>query len=316
MRYRHKSMHEGQAQCDDMFLLSRGVGDPILFLHGIPTSCHLWDGVIERMSGQFSCLAVDLPGLGRTARRRRGFGELSDLVVAIDTIRVSNKIDKWHIVGHDAGCAIAVRYAHQHPEHTSRLALLTPSIFPELEPFFLFEMLRKPLLGEMIAPAVNLIFWKLVMRRIFDGDRTLAAAIKDFHAPFTGLLGSWRLMSLLRWGQPTQVLASIPGLLPELRMPTLVMHGLRDPAVPESFATWASELIPNSEKMLLDTGHFLPMNEPALIADKLLSFFDSKSASVSRHCDSPAIAEYSGLPNAQGWGAQLPHAAQPATASS
>ena len=63
-------------------------------------------------------------------------------------------------------------------------------------------MLQKPLLGEMIAPAVNLIFWKLVMHRIFDGDRTLDTVIKDFHAQFTGLLGPWRLMSLLRWGQP------------------------------------------------------------------------------------------------------------------
>jgi haloalkane dehalogenase len=273
-------MRKAQTPCDDMFLLSRGTGEPILFLHGIPTSCQLWSGVIERMAGQFTCLAVDLPGLGRTARRNRGFGEISELVAAIETIRIRNKVDKWHIVGHDAGCAIAVHYAHEHREHVSRLALLTPSIFPDLEPFFLFEMLRKPLLGEMIAPAINLIFWKLVMRRVHDGDRALDAMIEDFHAPFAGPLGAWRLMSLLRWGCPTDVLASIPALLPELRMPTLIMHGSKDPAVPECFATRASQLIPNSEKVLLDSGHFLPMNEPELIASRLSRFLHSGSASV------------------------------------
>jgi pimeloyl-ACP methyl ester carboxylesterase len=273
-------MRNAQAQCEDMFLLRRGSGDPILFLHGIPTSCQLWNGVIERMAGQFTCLAVDLPGLGRTARRSRGFGELGELVSAIDTIRIRNKIEKWHIVGHDAGCAIAVHYAHQHPEHVGRLALLTPSIFPDLEPFFLFEMLRMPLLGEIIAPAVNLIFWRLVMRRIFDGDGALSATLEDFHAPFAGLLGAWRLMSLLRWGQPTEVLASIPALLPELLMPTLIMHGSKDPAVPDCFATRASRVIPNSEKIVLDSGHFLPLAEPALIASSLLDFLGSGDASV------------------------------------
>jgi pimeloyl-ACP methyl ester carboxylesterase len=283
-------MRKARAQIDDMFLLCRGSGDPILFLHGIPTSCQLWSGVIERMAGQFTCLAVDLPGLGRTARRNRGFGELSELVAAIETIRVRNRIDKWHIVGHDAGCAIAVHYAHQHRENVGRLALLTPSIFPDLEPFFLFEMLRKPLLGEMIAPAVNLIFWKLVMRRIFNGDSEHAATIEDFHAPFAGLLGAWRLMSLLRWGQPAEVLASIPSLLPELRMPTLIMHGSKDPAVPEHFAARAAKQIPNAEKILLDTGHFLPLNEPELIASRLLSFLESDNTSVPQKWTSTTIA--------------------------
>ena len=283
-------MRKVQPSCDDMFFLSRGSGDPILFLHGIPTSCQLWSGVIERMTDCFTCLAVDLPGLGRTARRNRGFGEFSELVNAIETVRIRNNVDKWHIVSHDAGCAIAVHYAHRHPEHVSRLALLTPSIFPELEPFFLFEMLRKPFLGEMIAPAVNVIFWKLVMRRVFAGNRALHAAIEDFHAPFAGPLGAWRLMSLLRWGCPTEVLASIPALLPQLLMPTLIMHGSKDPAVPECFATRASQLIPNSEKVILDSGHFLPMNEPALIASSLLSFLDSGNASIPDSWTPSAVA--------------------------
>lgn len=261
-----------------MYLLSQGSGDPVLFLHGIPTSCQLWNGVIARMTDQFKCIAVDLPGLGRTAKKRQGFGELNGLVAAIEALRIKNGIDKWHVVGHDAGCAIAVLYAHQYQEHVRRLALLTPSIFPDLEPFFLFEVLRKPLLGEMMAPVINLIFWKLVMRRTLNGNHDLDAAVDDFHAPFTGPLGAWRLMSLLRWGKPARVLAPIPALLPELNMPTLIFHGSKDPAVPERFATLASQLIPHSEKILLDSGHFLPMNEPALIANRLLSFFDGKSS--------------------------------------
>ena len=264
------NVHSG---CDEMYLLRQGSGEPVLFLHGIPTSCHLWNGVIQRMQGQFTCMAVDLPGLGRSAKSPRGFGELNRLVETIEALRIKNKIDKWHVVGHDAGCAIAVHYAHQYREHVGRLALLTPSIFPDLKPFFLFEILRKPLLGELMAPVISPIFWKLVMRRTLEDNQELKDVLEDFHAPFHGWMGAWRLMSLLRWGRPTEVLRDVPALLPELLMPTLIFHGAYDPAVPKSFAARASELIPNSEVVLLNSGHFLPMNNPAEIADRLLRFF-------------------------------------------
>lgn len=266
-----------RGKSNGMYLFSQGTGDAVLFLHGIPTSCHLWDGVIERMSGTYTCMAVDLPGLGRSPKTRAGFGELNAIVASLEVLRIENKVERWHVVGHDAGCAIAVHYAHQHPAHTGRLALLTPSIFPELEPFFLFELLRKPVLGELMAPLVNLIFWKLVMRKMLDGSQAGRDTLADFRAPFSGPLGAWRLMSLLRWGRPEEVLAAIPTLLPELLMPTLIFHGAHDPAVPASFAARASGLIPDSEMVISDSGHFLPMNEPAAIAERLLSFLDKKS---------------------------------------
>ena len=38
--------------------------EAILFLHGIPTRGCLWNGVVERLGGQFRCIAVDLPPEG------------------------------------------------------------------------------------------------------------------------------------------------------------------------------------------------------------------------------------------------------------
>jgi len=80
-------------------------------------------------------------------------------------------------------------------------------------------------------------------------------------------------MSLLRWGNPAEVLASMPKRLTELLVPTLIFHGKRDAAVPPAFATRAASLIPDSEVIFLDCGHFLPLSEPATIAQELLRFF-------------------------------------------
>jgi len=260
-----------------MHQVCAGSGDPVLFLHGMPTSCHLWDRVVGRLSAHFTCIAVDLPGLGRTPRLAGGFRELDALVACIEALRIERGIEKWHMVGHDAGCAIAVEYGHLYPYRVGRLALLTPSIFPDLKPFSLFEILRKPFVGEVMAPAINLLFWKFVMRLAFEDDantyRDRDDIVHDFHAPFQGLAGAWRLMSLLRWGDPAEVLASMPKRLTELLPPTLIFHGRRDPAVPRAFATRAASLIPESEVIFLDSGHFLPMSEPAIIARELLRFF-------------------------------------------
>ena len=257
-----------------MYLCSRGSGYPVLFIHGIPTSSQLWSGVVQKMRDSFTCLAVDLPGLGRTPTASYGLRLLESLADKIEQIRLEHNIEKWHVVGHDAGSAIAVHYAHRFQDRVDHLALLSPAVFPELKPFHLFRVLRRPVVGELLAPVVNSIFWNVAMRYAVEGQGAeLRATVEDFHAPFYGPLGAWRLMSILRWGNPAEVLASIPSMLPQLLVPTLIFQGSRDKAVPEQFAQRASALIPRSKMVTVDSGHFIPLNNPEVVAAELLSFF-------------------------------------------
>src|ERR1700733_14822433 len=204
-----------------MYLLSRGSGYPVLFIHGIPTSSELWSGVIDRLLARFTCMAVDLPGLGRTPKSRYEDGcslnQLESLAEQIERIRVEHGVDKWHVVGHHAGSAIAVHYAHRFQDRVDHLALLSPAVFPELKPFHLFRVLRTPILGELCAPVVSAIFWKIAMRCALEEQQAeLRSVVQDFHAPFSGPWGAWRLMSVLRYGKPAEVMAAVPEMLPQL----------------------------------------------------------------------------------------------------
>src|ERR1700689_3212893 len=159
-----------------MYLLSRGSGFPVLFIHGIPTSSHLWNGVVDKLLGRFTCLAVDLPGLGRSAKddgggNQPGVNQLEDLAERIERIRLEHNIDKWHVVGHDAGSAVAVHYAYRFQDRVDRLALLSPAGFPELKPFHLFRILRTPVIGGLLAPVVNSMFWNIAMRFAIEERR-------------------------------------------------------------------------------------------------------------------------------------------------
>ena len=251
-----------------------GSGDSILFIHGMPTSGRLWTGIIERLCEHYTCFAVDLPGLGNSPHEGYDPDFLRHFAEQIDQIRIANKIAKWHVVGHDAGSVVAVHYARYFPEHVACMALLSPSLFPELKPFYLLEALRKPIVGEMLAPLIGLIFWKIAMHRAVSGVEHGDQAIGDFCKPFAGFSGSWAFMRVLRWGKPAEVLADVPGFLPSLLMPTLIFHGAQDIAIPEAFAHRASELIPNASLVKLESGHFIPLHQPELVAVGLAGFFD------------------------------------------
>jgi len=143
--------------------------------------------------------------------------------------------------------------------------------------------LRKSILGELLAPAVNPIFWNLVMKRaVRNEEGTQGPACRRFRPQFLGIDGSWRFMRVLRWGKPAEVLADSPSCLTKLTAPTLIFHGSRDPAIPASFAVRAAGLIPNAELVHVDCGHFIPLNRPAFVAGRLMTFLAGAENSAAR----------------------------------
>jgi haloalkane dehalogenase len=51
-----------------MYYEDQGDGDPVVLMHGNPTSSYLWRNVIPELTGQARCLAPDLIGMGRSGK--------------------------------------------------------------------------------------------------------------------------------------------------------------------------------------------------------------------------------------------------------
>lgn len=253
---------------------SHGKGEAVLLIHGMPSNGRLWDEVVRELSRQYRCIVIDLPGMGDTPFLPFGPTWFAQVAAQIEQVRRRHGLKRWHVVGHDGGCAIAVQYAHLFPQRVDCLALLSPAIFPDLQPFFLLDLLRKPVLGELSAPLVNAVFWHVAMRRALPG-KGHASLRSSFAKSFRGVGGPWRLMRLVRWGKPEIVLDEFPSILKELACPTLVIHGSRD-VLPESFARRAAALIANSEWIALDSGHFIPLEQGARVSRHLATFFRSR----------------------------------------
>jgi pimeloyl-ACP methyl ester carboxylesterase len=257
--------------------------------------------MVRDLAPHFRCFVIDLPGMGGTPFVPYGPNYFAQVAAQIERVRIRNHVHRWHVVGHDGGCAIAAQYAHLFPKRVGCIALLSPAVFPELRPFFLLELLRKPVIGEITAPLVHALFWHVAMRRAIPSGRN-ASQRYSFHRLFSGITGPWKLMHLVRWGKPQILLKQFPSILEKLDAPALVIHGRRD-ILPRSFACRAVELIEDSSLLELDCGHFIPMERASEVARNLQVYFKTRGARVE---PSPMLDLAADLIKSRGAGGLVP----------
>lgn len=250
-----------------------GEGPAAVFLHGLPTSGLLWQEVVEVLQKEFTCVVVDLPGLGDSTLPLNGSLDPDHYAKELEMLRKQLSFPSWHIIGHDAGSTIAVHYAAQFKERTKKLVLCSPPIFPEHKVPWFFRLVRLPLIGDFLTPIVIEIFWIIGFQlAVSRRDSSTTAMIKAFRRPFTGYKGWRRFVHILRWGHPAEILAKTAASLPNITASTLILHGKNDGAIPTSFATRAAQIIPNAEVHLLNCGHFLPIDCPDALCGYVMQF--------------------------------------------
>ena len=96
----------------------------MLFVHGFLNEANVWTGVIDAMSSSFRCIAVDLPGSGRSAPT--GPGTYGRDAVLDDLRRVLDEADLEQVVlvGHSLGGYLSLALAIEDPERVRGLGLV------------------------------------------------------------------------------------------------------------------------------------------------------------------------------------------------
>ncbi|PYM79243.1 MAG: hypothetical protein DME13_26630, partial [Candidatus Rokuibacteriota bacterium] len=83
-----------------------GVGAPIVFLHGNPTSSYLWRNIIPPLQGVGRCLAPDLIGMGRSGKAPGGQYRFADHARYLDAWFEALALRDVTLVVHDWGSAL------------------------------------------------------------------------------------------------------------------------------------------------------------------------------------------------------------------
>lgn len=265
-----------------------GSGDPIVFLHGNPTSSYLWRAIIPGLAGLGRCVAPDLFGMGasraaahadvtyRFVDHRRHLDRLFELLGIDDAVT---------LVGHDWGGVLATDWARRHPDRVHGIAYLETLVAPvtwdsENAPDpAVFGRLRSPD-GEWMVLEDNVLVEAVLPAGTM---RTLSTAEMDaYRAPY--LEPGERRRPMLTWareipidGEPADahdIVAANAAWMAGSTVPKLFVNG--DPgALLTGPLRDLCRMWPNQTEVTVPGLHFLPEDSPEPIARALADWLES-----------------------------------------
>ncbi len=251
----------------------RGTGMPTLFLHGVPDSAEMWNGVIDRLQAICDCIAPDLPGLTTRSQVPAGFDfTLSSMAGFIDALVTAlNLTLPINLVFGDFGALYGLTWAITHPEKVGKIVLAGSVGFsPDYQWHSTAKLWRTPLLGDLSMISLSESMFKNAMKSSAplltpDHWHDVYARSMASGAVKRNVLRQYRAID------PKQFAVWQPKLL-ELtkRIPMIVLWGDQDPFIPSRFAdTFGAREVhhyPNN-------GHWIAVEAPEEIAAKIAAFF-------------------------------------------
>ena len=267
----------------EMAYVDTGAGDPVVFLHGNPTSSYLWRNVIPHVEGLGRCLAPDLIGMGDSGKAPTGSYRFVDharyLDAWFDALGLTKNVT---LVGHDWGSALGFSWAYRYPDRVKGIvyleAIVKPLTWEEWpEPArALFKALRSPA-GEEIILQKNVFVERILPASVL---RPLTAAeMSVYRRPYLQPGESRR--PTLTWprqipldGEPADVVEIVDRYakwLATSAVPKLFINA--DPGVilvgaqREFCRTWS-----NQQEVTVQGSHFIQEDSPAEIGQAIAAF--------------------------------------------
>ncbi|MEV6554643.1 alpha/beta fold hydrolase [Nocardia sp. NPDC051756] len=209
-----------------------------VLLHGLPVDSDSWTEVRAALAGP--SLAVDLPGLGRSAP-----GEIDDVLPRLMRTVRSRPV----LVGHSLGCGPVLRYAAAHPDRISGVALVSPAFLQSRAG----RLLRSPL----VAPALKRMTAATLATQLgLPAGPAVDSASANLRRPGVAA----RTVAALRRASAPARRTELAGLLARVQVPVRLIAGADDPL---STAT-SHELT-----VIEGTGHYPQLTHPAQVAAEI-----------------------------------------------
>ncbi|MBZ9811258.1 MULTISPECIES: alpha/beta fold hydrolase [unclassified Mesorhizobium] len=92
-----------------------GEGPAIILIHGMPEDWTEYQAIMPRLAKRFTVVAVDLPGIGKSAPAAGGY-EAASLAADLQAMAQALGLDKPYVVGHDLGGIVTYAYVRRFPE--------------------------------------------------------------------------------------------------------------------------------------------------------------------------------------------------------
>ena len=224
---------------------SRGAGEPIVLMHGFPTSGHVWNSVVPLLPSGHRVVVLDLLGYGRSDPVRTnsvGLKSHADRLVAVlDQLGINFAC----VVGHDIGGGIAQSLAVRFPHRVSRLCLVNSVAFDAWPPREV-KLARAMLpLTRHLPPSWILSVVRADLLRGYADHEKGSHDIDLYLRPFAESEGRDVLMAHLEALEAAET-ATLTPRLGSVVSPTAIVWGEDDPFLPPAIGERLKAAIPHS----------------------------------------------------------------------
>jgi pimeloyl-ACP methyl ester carboxylesterase len=244
----------------------------LVFVHGVSGSSSAWAPYEARFQHDFNVLTYDLRGHGRSAK----YPHSTDYAIAhfVDDLRLLLRhlaIDRCVLVSHSFATLLTLEFLRTNQSLVDSVILVSSD-------FDVGRRLAARILRTAIAPAVLL-------------DRLPFRPAPGRHVDYSRYpnSGDWNLLRMREdIGNTTWrvywfcTLASYAvhaeSLLPDLRMPVLLVHGRKDTIFPVENSVYMATRIPDAELIVLDDAdHIVVLNQPRELSEAIERFVERVS---------------------------------------
>ena len=260
---------------------------PLIFLHGFPESHRTWRFIMAHFANRFRVIAPDQRGFAGSSKpdsiaSYQPRHMVADLLALADQLG----IDRFTLVGHDWGGAIAWMAAINHPDRIARLVLANAAhpftyqkaLFDDPDQRasaqYITEMRQPDFEAKVEAMGWDAYFDSRFLEpsaaiRMTPEERAIYLAQWQVPGAFTAMINWYRASPLIV--PPMQGEVERPAYLdrpfPQVVQPTLLFWAMDDYALRPSLLDGIATLVPDLTLVKAPGGHFVPWEQPdALIA--------------------------------------------------
>jgi len=263
-------------------------GDPthpaMIFLHGFPESHRTWRHQLPAFARDHHVIAPDQRGYARSDKPP-AVEDYAPARIVADLIALADAlgIDRFTLVGHDWGGAIAWMAALNHPDRIERLVILNaphPLVFQrslfddpaqraasQYMTRFRDPALDQALVGAGLEHFFTTGFAKFVTHPIADADK--AAYLDEWSQPGA-------ITAMFNWYRASPILVPAPdetaerpawldSPFPPVTQPTLVVWGTQDHALLPVQLDGLAAYVPDLTVVKVEAGHFVPWEAPEAV---------------------------------------------------
>jgi len=244
----------------------RGQGVPVLWIHGFPLGRWLWDPQVEALADIARSIAVDLRGFGGSSAPEGPYTMdvyAADLRGLLDALG----IDRVVLAGLSMGGYVAFAFYAAYPERVRGLILADTrhqADTPEARAnrYALIERIRAEGTPAAVEAFLPRLFGVTTQQERPELVETLRRKMQT--NPAAGLIGALQAMA----ERPDRT-----ELLPAIRVPTLVIVGEEDTAIPPDVARQMAEGIPDARLVVIPrAGHLANVEAPEAFNEAVRGF--------------------------------------------